>query len=95
MGGTLAAGGPIYQQLSAPFTHDQQTVVTSTTRVVVVLIPGFPVESIALGSLLGFMILIVLRRRKQTSAPPHRSGRNVSMTKPIPGDKRPSERGFP
>jgi hypothetical protein len=63
MGGALAAGGAMYQQLSVPLTSDQQTVVTSTTRVAVVLIPGFPVVSIALGSLLGFMILIVLHRR--------------------------------
>lgn len=62
--GALAIGGAIYQQLQAPLNTGQETVVSSTTRVVVILIPGFPIESFVLGGLLGLMVLIIIRRRK-------------------------------
>jgi ABC-type enterobactin transport system permease subunit len=94
IGGALAVGGTVYQKLSAPLTSDQQTVVTSTTRVVVVLIPGFPVESIALGALLGFMILMIIRRRKQIGVP-HQIGRNIVVTKVFPSGEEPRDGGFP
>ena len=45
-----------------------QTVVTNTTRVVVVLIPGFPMESIILGILVGGISLALIRRRRPRRA---------------------------
>jgi type III secretory pathway component EscV len=47
-------------QLTAP---QQQVVTSSSTRVVVVLIPGFPLVSIALGLLLGITAIIIRSRR--------------------------------
>ena len=46
----------------------QQTLITSSTRVVVVLIPGFPLESILLGLIAGGVALFLMRRRRQRSA---------------------------
>jgi len=50
----------------------QQTIITSSTRVVVVVIPGFPAESILLGLLagLGAVLLIRLRRTMNGSHRP-------------------------
>jgi len=48
-----------------PTNTIQQTFTTSSTRVVIVVIPGFPVESILLGALLGVLILALLRRWKR------------------------------
>jgi len=88
----LAADGTAYQKLSAPLTSDQQTLVTNTTQVVVVLIPGFPVEFIALGALLGFMILMIIL--KQIGAP-YQIGRNMVLTKVFPSDERARDGEFP
>ena len=43
----------------------QQTITTSSTRVVVVVIPRFPLESTVLGCVLGMMVLALLRRRER------------------------------
>ena len=43
----------------------QQTVVTSTAGIVVIAIPGFPLESILLGILVGLLALAVIRRRRR------------------------------
>ena len=40
----------------------EQTIVDSTTRVVVVLIPGFPIESILLGLIVGIGAVLLIRR---------------------------------
>jgi type III secretory pathway component EscV len=62
----LAIGSVIYQQLNPFSTAEQQTIVSGSTRVVVVLIPGFPIESIALGALVGVFMLYVLRSRRES-----------------------------
>ena len=46
-------------------TGVQQTTVTTSTHVVVVLIPGFPIESIVSGILLGIMVVLLIRRRRR------------------------------
>jgi len=63
LGSALAVGSVIYQQLQAPLDTSQQTIITSSTKVVVILIPGFTVESILLGFFLGMLALLVMRRR--------------------------------
>jgi hypothetical protein len=63
LGSALAVGSVIYQQLQAPLDTSQQTIITSSTKVVVILIPGFPIESILLGLFLGTLALLVIRRR--------------------------------
>lgn len=63
LGSALALGSVIYQQLQAPLDTPQQTIITSSTKVVVVLISGFPFESILLGFFLGMVALLVIRRR--------------------------------
>jgi hypothetical protein len=60
----LTIGGFVLEQLQAKNTI-QQTITTSSTRVVVVVIPGFPLESIVLGCVLGMAILALLRRRER------------------------------
>jgi hypothetical protein len=42
----------------------QQTIVTSSTRVVVVVIPGFPAESMLLGFLVGLGVVLLIRLRR-------------------------------
>ena len=63
--GSAALAIPTFLALLPGQTGLQQGVVTSSTRVVVVLIPGFPIESIGFGVLLG-MIAILFRRRRRT-----------------------------
>jgi len=63
MASASAVASTIYQQLNAPLTGVHETTVTSSTSVVVVVIPGFPVESLILGILLGLTILVVSRNR--------------------------------
>jgi len=60
----LALSDLVYARLQIPLGTAQQTVVTASTRVVVVLIPGFPVESVLTGLLLGLVLLHVVRRRR-------------------------------
>jgi predicted histidine transporter YuiF (NhaC family) len=60
----LAVGAMIYQQAHASLSSDQQTVTSGTTRVVVVLIPSFTIESMVLGALVGLVVLAILRRRR-------------------------------
>ncbi len=43
----------------------QQTVVTTTAGIVVIAIPGFPLESILVGILVGLLALATLRRHRQ------------------------------
>ena len=38
---------------------------TTSTRVVVVLIPGFPMESIVFGLLMGMIVVLLNRRRRR------------------------------
>jgi type III secretory pathway component EscV len=47
----------------------QQTIVSSTTRVVVVVIPGFPAESIVLGFLAGIIVVLLVRQRQAVKSP--------------------------
>lgn len=47
-----------------PLNAVQETIVTSTSQVVVVVIPGFPIESLAIGVLLGLALLVVGRMWK-------------------------------
>ena len=47
----------VSQQMENPLTGAQQTVVSGTTRVVVVVIPGFPIESVLIGCSLGVLVL--------------------------------------
>jgi hypothetical protein len=63
LGSALAVGSVIYQQLQAPLDTSQQTIITSSTKFVVILIPGFPFESILLGLFVGMLALLVVRRR--------------------------------
>lgn len=63
--GGLALAVTAHQQLQVPLNEVQQTVTSSSTRVVVVVIPGFPIESILIGGLLGLTVLMVIRRRKR------------------------------
>ena len=41
----------------------QQTITSSSTKVVVVVIPGFPFTSIALGLLVGITAIVIRRRQ--------------------------------
>jgi hypothetical protein len=50
--------------LQAPLGAVDQTVVTESTRVVVVFIPGFPIESVLIGILLGLGLLHMIRKRR-------------------------------
>jgi hypothetical protein len=59
----LALGGLLFTKLQTPLDTGQQTIISSSTKVVVVVIPGFPLESVFLGILLGFALLHVIRRR--------------------------------
>lgn len=59
----LALGDLASIHLQTPSDAAETTVVTGSTRVVVVLIPGFPVESVLIGLLLGLALLHVVRRR--------------------------------
>ncbi len=60
----LAVSSVLYGQFLSQLASDQQTTVTSTTRVTVVVIPGFPVESILIGLLLGLLALYLIRKTK-------------------------------
>jgi len=51
-------------------TGAQQAIATSGTGVVVVLIPGFPIESILLGILAGFVTVLLVRLRRRRGATP-------------------------
>lgn len=53
----------LYPRLLLPLETTQQTVVSGSTRVVVVLIPDFPIESVLMGVPLGFVLLHIVRRR--------------------------------
>jgi type III secretory pathway component EscV len=46
-------------------TGAQQTIVTSVASVVVVLIPGFPIESILVGLMAGLITLVLVRLRRR------------------------------
>jgi hypothetical protein len=63
LGSALAVGSVIYQQLQTPLDTSQQTITTSSTKFVVVPIPGFPFESILLGFFFGMLALLVIRRK--------------------------------
>ena len=64
--GALGVAATIYHQAHTSLISDQQTITSSTTSVVVVLIPGFPIESIVLGALVGIIALAILRGRRST-----------------------------
>lgn len=64
--GALGVAATIYHQAHISLISDQQTITSSTTSVVVVLIPGFPIESIVLGALVGIIALAILRGRRST-----------------------------
>jgi hypothetical protein len=66
--GALSVGLMIYQQAHSSLSSDQQTITSSTTSVVVVLIPGFTIESIILGVLVGIAAIAMLRRRSTHQA---------------------------
>jgi predicted histidine transporter YuiF (NhaC family) len=69
--GGLGIAGAVSEHLHEPLNAGQETIVTSTSQVVVVVIPGFPIESLAIGALLGFVLLVAVRRwrlKEQRSA---------------------------
>ncbi len=63
----FAVSSVLYDQLLSQLASDQQTTVTNTTKVTVVVIPGFPVESILIGLLLGLLALYLIRKRKASA----------------------------
>ena len=65
--GWAASLGPAFLTL---WTADgrsgvRQGVATSNAHVVVVLIPGFPIESIVFGILLGMAVVLLIRRTRR------------------------------
>jgi hypothetical protein len=66
----LGIAGVVSERLQGALNAVQETI-TSTSQVVVVVIPGFPIESLATGALLGLVLLVAFRRwrlRQQRSA---------------------------
>jgi hypothetical protein len=57
----LGFAGAVSERLRGALNAVQETI-TSTSQVVVVVIPGFPIESLAIGALLGLLLLVVFRR---------------------------------
>ena len=74
LGGTVAMANVVSQQMGNPFNSAQQTVVSGTTKVVVVVIPGFPIESVLIDCSLGLLIFYAFRRRRMRN-----SGKHVPM----------------
>ena len=64
MVGGLGVAGAVSERVLEPLNAVQETIVTSTSQVVVVVIPGFPIESLAIGVLLGLALLVVGRMWK-------------------------------
>jgi len=71
LAGASVIAGAVYPQLRAPLTTPEQVqtvITTGSTSVTVVVIPGFPLESLVVGSLLGLIILGIMRRHNSHRA---------------------------
>jgi hypothetical protein len=61
----LALADAVYARFQGVLDTAQQTVITSTrSGIVVIFIPGFPLESILAGVSLGLGLILLLRRRR-------------------------------
>jgi predicted benzoate:H+ symporter BenE len=63
----LAGLALVTEVFHSPFAgagEAQQATITSTRGIVVIAIPGFPVESILIGLLLGLAMLIMIHRHR-------------------------------
>ena len=68
----LAGLALVTEVFHSPFAGSgevQQVTVTSTRGIVVIAIPGFPVESILVGLLLGMGMLLLIHRRRANTSP--------------------------
>jgi type III secretory pathway component EscV len=61
----------VSQQMETPFNSAQQTIVSGTTKVVVVVIPGFPIESVIIGCSLGLLVIYAFRKRRTGKSGKH------------------------